>query len=190
MKIKKIVDMCRRDGMVRILKDKNGIQWLSNGYACYPLYNVPELSEDNFYTIFDFNEKQRNETVFSCYAFTDSFDTADTTPTEEPCEKLSPCIPYGSLLLVPFSTASGIKFLDDKYLAPLAGESGGVEVYERTNSRGEPYFAVKVGMSLRAIITPFNAVNKSFVDNIGEIYALCKKALIFKDSEQIGMFDN
>ena len=190
MKIKKIVNICRREGVARIYVDANETQWLSCGYACYPLYEVPELSEDEFFTVFDFTDKQRDETIFERVAFPTSLSISDSYPGETLCEKLSPNIPSGSRLLIPFSTVGGIKFLDSEYLAPLAGES--IEVYERIPEKGEPYFAVKVGMCLRAIIMPFNAVNKPFVDNIAKIYALCKNALLKKESEedyQIGAFD-
>ena len=192
MKIKKIVDICRREGVARIYEDANDTQWLSCGFACYPLYEVPELSEDEFFTIFDFSDKQRNETIFERAEFPAFLNTFDTTPGELLCEKLSPNIPFGSRLLIPFKTVSGIKFLDSEYLAPFAGETNKIEVYERASAKGEPYFAVKIGMCLRAIIMPFNAVNKSFVDNIAEIYSLCKNALYDKEAKeacQIGAFD-
>lgn len=190
MKIKKIVDICRREGVAQIYEDKAENQWLSCGYACYPLYEVPKLSEDEFFTIFDFTEKQRNETIFERAEFPANFSTADFSPSDTICEKLSPNIPFGSRLLIPFSTVGGIKFLDSEYLAPFAGES--IEVYERISEKGERYFAVKVGMCLRAIITPFNAINKSFVDNIERIYSLCQNALYKKEMgepHQIGAFD-
>lgn len=192
MKIKKIVDICRREGVARIYEDEKDTQWLSCGYACYPLYEVPELSEDEFFTIFDFTAKQRNETIFERAAFPSSLSTWDSYPGEMRCEKLSPNIPFGPKLLIPFSTVGGIKFLDSEYLAPFAGETNEIEVYERISEKGEPYFAVKIGMCLRAIIMPFNAVNKSFVDNIAKIYSLCKDALYNKDAKeaiQIGAFD-
>ena len=189
MKIKKIVDMCRREGTVKIFVDEKGVQWLSNGYACYPLYDVPKLTEDEFYTIFDFSPKQRNETIFARTDFPESISNHDVHPTDRHCERHSQHIPFGSRLLIPFSTVEGIKFLDSEYLAPLAGETDKVEVFERISDNGESFFAVKVGMSLRAIIMPFNAINKSFVENIGEIYSLCKSALINKDAEQISVFD-
>ena len=112
--------------------------------------------------------------------------------SDELCEKLSPDIPFKSSLLVPFNNTNGIKFLDSEYLAPFAGETSMIEVYERESASGEHYFAVKIGMCLRAIIMPFNAVNKSFVDNIAKIYSLCKNALFNKEAEeacQIGAFD-
>ena len=192
MKIKKVVDICRREGVARIYEGANDTQWLSCGFACYPLYEVPELSEDEFFTIFDFTDKQRNETIFERTAFPSSLSALDVYPGEELCEKLSPNIPFGSRLLIPFKTTSGIKFLDSEYLAPFAGETKGIEVYERVSAKGEPYFAVKIGMCLRAIIMPFNAVNRSFVDNIAKIYSLCKNALFNKEAEeacQIRAFD-
>lgn len=192
MKIKKVVDICRREGVARIYEDTNDTQWLSNGYACYPLYEVPELSEDEFFTIFDFTNKQREETIFERAEFPERLSTLDSYPGELLCGKLSPNIPFGSKMLIPFKTISGIKFLDSEYLAPFAGEINNIEVYERTSAKGEPYFAVKIGMCLRAIIIPFNIVNQSFVDDIGKIYSLCKSALYNKAAEetrQIGAFD-
>lgn len=192
MKIKKIVDICRREGVARIYDDAKEVQWLSCGFACYPLYEVPKLSKDEFFTIFDFTPKQRENTVFGHAEFPSSLSTLDSYQGERICEKLSPNIPFGSRLLIPLSTDSGIKFLDSEYLAPFADESNDIEIYERVSGKGEPYFAVKVGMSLRAIITPFNAVNKSFVDNIEKIYSLCRSALNNKEAEeasQIGVFD-
>ena len=193
MKIKKIVDICRREGVARIYDDEKNVQWLSCGYACYPLYEVPELSEDEFFTIFDFTPKQREDTVFGRAAFPESLSTSDFYPGERLCEKLSPNIPFGSRLLIPFSTARGIKFLDSEYLAPFTDEGNEIEIYERVSGKGQPYFVVKIGMCLRAIITPFNAVNKSFVDNIEKIYHLCRSALFNKEAEeerQIGAFDD
>lgn len=192
MKIKKIVDICRREGVAKIYDDEKGVQWLSCGFACYPLYEVPELSEDEFFTIFDFTPKQRENTVFGHTEFPSSLSTLDVYPNESLCEELSPNIPFGSRLLIPYSTASGIKFLDSEYLAPFADERNNIEIYERISKQGDPYFAVKVGMCLRAIITPFNAVNKSFVDNIENIYSLCRSALYKKEAgeaRQIGAFD-
>lgn len=192
MKIKKIVDICRHEGVARISKGVNGTQWLSCGYACYPLYEIPELSEEEFFTIFDFSPKQREDTLFERTEFPMNLSTRDFYEDEELCERLTPNIPFGSKLLIPFSTLSGIKFLDSEYLAPLADEIKNIEVYERTPRNGEPYFAVKVGMSLRALTMPFNAVNKPFVDNIEKIYSLCKRSLRNKEAEkasQIGAFD-
>jgi hypothetical protein len=190
MKIKKIVDMCRRDGVVRIYEDDHGVQWLSNGYSCYPLYDVPELSEDEFFTVFDFSAKQRDETVFQRAALPDSLSFKDFDATERECEKLSPSIPYGSRLLIPYKTVRGIKFLDSEYLDPLIGESGESQVFERISKKGEAYFAIKAGMCLRAVVMPFNAVNRSFVDNIEKIYSLCRDALETKGaSEQLSAFD-
>ena len=184
MKIKKVVDICRREGVARIHEDK-GTQWLSCGFACYPLYEVPTLSEDEFFTIFDFTEKQREVTLFERLPFPAHLSTSDFLPSDQLCEKLSPNIPFSTKLLIPFSTASGIKFLDSEYLAPFAGEINNIEVYERISKNGENYFVVKIGMCLRAIIMPFNAVNESFVDNIAKIYSLCKNALYKKAADEV-----
>lgn len=189
MKIKKIVDMCRREGVVRIYDGEGGTQWISNGYACYPLYDVPELSEDEFFTVFDFSAKQRDETVFQRTTLPESMSFKDFDVTERECEKLSPSIPYGSRILIPYKTVRGIKFLDSEFLAPLIGESGESEVFERLSDKGEPYFAIKVGMCLRAIVMPFNAVNRSFVENIEQIYLLCRTSLDRED-KQLSAFDN
>ena len=96
MKIKKIVNICRRESVARIYVDVNDTQWLSCGYACYPLYEVPELSEDEFFTVFDFTDKQRDETIFERVAFPSNLSVSDSYPGETLCEKLSPNIPSGT----------------------------------------------------------------------------------------------
>ena len=178
MKIKKIVDICRKEGYVKLFTDESGVQWLGCNQALFPLFGMPKLDGDTFFTVFDFTPKQKEETVFNSCPLSDDFYTGDFCPNGEwLCEELSPCLPYGSRILVPFRSMLGIGFVDSKLLDPLSDERHDLEIYERMSKVGDRYYAVKFGMCLRAVILPFNAVSKVFVDNIEEILTLCKDAL-------------
>jgi len=195
MKIKKIVDLCRRNGVAQIYKDKTDTQWLGDGYALYPLYGIPKLNEDEFFTTFDFTAKQRNKMLFAERKFPEVYCSSDFCADEERCQEHTLKIPFGSRLLIPYTTRDGIKFLDSAYVAPFEGEDSEIEVYERKSESGEMYFAIKVGMILRAIVMPFNAINESFVDKIKEIYLLCEVSLQNKNNgmpmaKQLGVFDD
>ena len=45
MKIKKLIDLCKKRGCFYLFEDER-VQWLSDGVALYPLYNVPEFDEE------------------------------------------------------------------------------------------------------------------------------------------------
>lgn len=67
--------------------------------------------------------------------------------------------------------SQGIAFIDRKYLQPLEdGDMSMLEIYERTNSDGQMYFAAKIGFMLVGILTPANVVNQKFVDMLHCLY--------------------
>ena len=190
MKIKKIVDICRREGFIKIFTDESGVQWLGCAEALYPIYDAPKFNADEFFTVFDFTEKQKAETVFNSCPLSDDLCTDDMCINEWLCEELSPNIPFGSRLLIPLRSDYGIGFIDSKFLDPFSDEKHSLEIFERISGKGDRYYAVKVGMCLRAIITPFNAINKPFVDNIEEIYRLCKDTLDKREDKDVQLQDN
>ena len=48
------------------------------------------------------------------------------------------------------------------------------EVYLRYESNGQPYFAVKCGMLLCAIITPTQILSKGFMERLEDLRDLCR----------------
>lgn len=63
MKIKKIIDLCKKRGIFRLYAGES-VQWISDGCALYPLYNLPEFDEETLYRVFDITEKQQDKISF------------------------------------------------------------------------------------------------------------------------------
>lgn len=59
----------------------------------------------------------------------------------------------------------------------------GYELYERTTAQGKPYIAVKNGFMLLGIISPYDLVNETFINNLDEILKLSRIALFNKQKD-------
>ncbi len=140
MKIKKLIDLCKKRGCFYLFEDER-VQWLSDGVALYPLYNVPEFDEETLCRTFDITEKQQEKIVFrhemrlpSQYCFD------DFTDGEVMCAQSPVIINGGSHGLIACKTSQGVMFLDRKYLVPLEDTAEGMlEIFERTTKDGQIY---------------------------------------------------
>ena len=180
MKLKKIIDLCKKAGAFYLFEDEvNECQWLSDGFACYPLYGVPRLDEDTLCTLFDISDKAREKLVFRHeYSLPKRLCFADAMPGEARCEEYPMLLGEGKNGVMPYKTSQGVQFLACKHVAPFDGESGGMlEVWERTAGDGHVYFAVKSGLLLVGIVEPYDVINESFVESLGSLFAMCEVAL-------------
>ena len=83
MKIKKIVDLCKKRGYFYLFTTEGGEQWLSDGVGAYPLGDVPSLDEDTLCVLFDIPEKAREKMVFRVQQAPSGFCFDDVVPGEE-----------------------------------------------------------------------------------------------------------
>ena len=74
MKIKKLIDLCKKRGCFYLFEDER-VQWLSDGVALYPLYNVPEFDEETLCRTFDITEKQQEKIPVHAGRFPDRRNT-------------------------------------------------------------------------------------------------------------------
>lgn len=65
MKIKKAFDICKKNKIISIFGNEKGEQWLSDGYAVYPIFGLPELNEDYICKLYDINDAQRDKIRFT-----------------------------------------------------------------------------------------------------------------------------
>jgi len=65
MKINSIQQICKGAKRIELytVEDKN-VQWISDGGAFYPLYNLPQLEQENVFTMFDIPEDKQNKIRF------------------------------------------------------------------------------------------------------------------------------
>lgn len=154
MKIKAIAALMKKKRRISIFDDeKNGVQWISDGYAAYPLYGLPELDGDTLLTVLDVPEKEREKYIVRRGMLPRAPCFSDTDGTER---RLPPpaliSIGYGGEVLAPARTSLGLAFYNPEYLRPVS--DGPFEMYERESAEGKMYLAVKSGFLLRALILP------------------------------------
>ena len=175
MKIKKIVDLCKKRGYFYLFTPEGGEQWLSDGVGAYPLGDVPRLDEDTLCALFDIPDKAREKMVFRVDVPPLSFCFDDVMPGEVLCEQGALLLGEGKHGVIPYKTQQGIQFIDRTHMEPLEG-CGQLEVYERTSTAGTTYFAVKRGLTLVAVILPYDIINEPFVESLRTLAELCTVA--------------
>ena len=185
MKIKKIIDKCKREGLMFLYTDENAVQWICDGRSIYPLYNLPQFDFDSLCNLYDVNEKQKEKIRFTEKAELPSrFDFSDVVPSETFCERQGLRIISGGRVLVPYQTTLGIAFFDNADFSPIEIINGNeLEVYERFNAVGEQYFTVKSGFMLQAVILPYECINDYFVKNLKIMYQQSEMRLENEEQE-------
>lgn len=63
MKLKQIEAILKAEKTI-IVSETSACQWLGNGAAFYPVYNLPKLTKDNIFTMFDITEEKRDKFYF------------------------------------------------------------------------------------------------------------------------------
>lgn len=174
MNVKKIIDLCKKNSFLR-LYDGEGVQWVSDGRALFPLFNLPIFDEDSICATFDITEKKAAKMHISRNnSFPVGFDFSDDVPKEEQCTRGDPL--FGGI--VPLTTSHGMMFIDGRYLLPFSdADDDMLFIYERTADNGQTYFAIKQGFVLVGIVMPFDCVNENFVKRFKTIYEQCEITL-------------
>lgn len=178
MKIKAIVSICKKAKAFRLFDncEENGLQWLGDGNAVYPLLKMPPLNEKNLFAVFDIPEKQQNKMYVTNDALPENIDFRDAVECENILTPGEMDIGYAGRVLRPLHTSQGLTFIDTKYLDPLTDYEDMLELYERTDRSGNLYIAVKSGFMLVAVILPFYAIKERFITQLRTFTRDCETA--------------
>lgn len=179
MIIKKIIDCCKKNGQILIFEN-DGEQWISDGYALYPLLGMPLFEEDTICNVYDIPAKKAEKMRISFeLQLPAEFNFEYETANERPCIIGEPL--FGGI--TPITTSHGMEFIQSKYLLPFAdSDDGMLYIFERTSASGRTYFAVKVGFYLVGIILPYDCIDESFVRRLREICKQCEITLSNKQA--------
>lgn len=179
MEIKKIINLCKKSGQLRIYGNE-GKQWISDGYAMFPLYGLPEFDEETICTAYDISAKKAEKMHISFdLNLPSTLDFSDDVENEMQCERGEAI--FGAL--VPITTSHGIEFIQSKYLTPFSDHDDKMLfIYERTSANGGTYFAVKDGFMLIGIIAPYDCINAEFVKRLKDICNQCEISLYNKQN--------
>ncbi len=177
MIIKKIIGFCKRSGNLHLYEGKE-CQWISDGSAIFPLFNLPQFDTETICRAFDIPEKKAAKMHLKYdYHLPTTLCFEDDTPDEVPCEIGDEL--FGGLL--PITTPEGLMFIQRQYLLPFADtDDAMLYIFRRYGANAAPYFAVKIGFALQALILPFDCVNERFVKRLESVYEQCKIALFNK----------
>lgn len=181
MKLKKVISICHQRKTFRLL-DKTSeygeiVQWLSDGFAAYPLNGLPILDEETLCAVFDISEKQLKNTSVRRLTMPDALNVNDTDPAERVLHDDDFSIIYGGTELKPLKTRNGIAFIPQKYITPLEDVLDVVQLYERVTPDGQTYIAAKTGLLIAALILPYSVVNEKFVNRLEEVARESRRAL-------------
>ena len=175
MKKKKIYSLFKKEYRLKLYnkmysldgEKKLGLQYVSDGNACYPLENLPEFDEITLPSLLGVPNDQPTEYEVSeapdwLYTAIKDFHDSDI-PLKEHC--------YDAFGYVVFQTWHNSTnddfedvtiFVDPKYLAPIADE--GCEFELRTLDNGRRAVIAKVGLLVKAIIMPMDFSSNSQLD--------------------------
>lgn len=178
MEIKKIISFCKKSGYLYLFETE-AEQWISDGCALFPLYNMPLFDEESILKAYDIPEKKAAKmNIRHDLRLPSGYNFANETADEMPCEIGDEV--FGKATAI--TTSRGMMFINSKYLTPFAGDEDMLYIFERTREDGEVYFAVKIGFSLVALVLPFDCVNENFVARLKKIYEQCELALCNKNN--------
>ena len=179
MEIKKIINLCKKSGALRIYENE-GVQWISDGYALYPLFGLPLFDEESICAAYDISAKKAEKMHITFdLNLPANFDFRDDTAEETQCKRGSPI--FGGL--IPITTSHGIEFIQSKYLLPFADHDDNMlYIFERTTAAGATYFAIKDGLMLAGLVMPYDCINEGFVNNLKDICEQCEIALVNKQN--------
>lgn len=185
MKIQKLIKICKAERALYLCDTNDGVQWLSNGKALFPLFNHPTYEEKSIFAAFGIDEKQQDKITFKHFPATPAhIDISDTVADEFVVERAGGIsIHYGGKYLIPYKTQQGIMFINGDNLAPLADDDNKM-LYERRAANGSTYFAIKSGFMISGIVLPENVIDDVFVRQISDLHTQCDLTLYNQSIEK------
>jgi len=154
MIIKKIAALCKSVKGVTLFDDEeNGIQWITDGYAVYPLYDMPRMDGKTILAVLDVPGEKLGEFRVRSMKLPTNLNFNDDDDNERMLPEMDIGILFRNMKIIPARTSRGLWFFNPKYLEPL-NDLDGFEIYERKDKDGKIYFAIKTGFMLQAIIMP------------------------------------
>lgn len=160
MKISAIEKICKEAKEIRLFV-VDGVQWLSAGYGCYPLFGMPRMTAEQLCGMFDIPEDKRGKYRLddNVEAPTRYYSFEDYDKDERPLCQSAISVVVDDVVLVPCKTDVGLMWIQPRLFLPFsslktdAGE--GVTYHVRKTPSGSPYVAVKMGISLVGLVMPY-----------------------------------
>lgn len=181
MKISKIARLCKQAGHIWLstyYKNTEAMpyQWLSDGSAFYPLFNMPHLDEETVIPALSFTDKEAKKMLIEHTEFPSMLDWSDWHESDIALGDPVFCWEdENTEAIIEAYNAPGIGavMIQRKYIQPLRADSDFPELYLRGGRNG--YVIVKQGLLLSAIILTFRPDPERTVKQIEDFAALVKQ---------------
>ena len=170
MKINRLWSLLKQRKAITIMRGESA-QWVGDGFSCYPVYNLPELTGRIMQTLLDIKDDAWDK--FAVYKeYTVKFTEEDFYQEQIDLTPLSVELHYHGMDVMPLVGGGKIYYIQTKYLKPFENtlllsyayrkEAGGV-------------IAVNEGLLLSAIIAPVDmSKDKVFEETLYKLYDLTK----------------
>ncbi|GEM_PF-1899997 len=185
MLLKHIEALCKSSKIINILETDTGQQWISDGYACYPLLKMPKVNEKTVMTILNIPEEKANKFTCTVKLMNEEYDIEDYGTEEKEITKTWAHLKNMQAL----KTSEGITFIHERYLKPLQ-DTDYLEFFERKTEAGQIYIVAKDGLFINGLIMPSTMVNEGFVRNMREFAEQCEIAYLLKEEKKNEQKDN
>lgn len=181
MEIKKIIGLCKKSNVLHLI-EQDGVQWLSDGFGMYPLFDLPRFDEETICRTFDISEKKAAKMAIRYDLMPPASLCLDNETEDEVVCDFDDEL-FGGV--IPVQTSQGVMFIRRDHLSPFNDTAQDtLQLFERHSPKGGTYFAVKVGFMLVGIVMPFDCINERFVDKLKRISEQCEIALFNKAGER------
>lgn len=190
MRLKQIAAVCAKLKRVVLCQTfdegEHCEQWIGDGAALYPAFDIPALDEESVFSVFDIPAETRKKWMVRIddgagYPFS----MKDSHPSDRPLDGYGVSIGFGGVTFEAFKTEDEKPlFIDARYLKPIAHLLDETTFYERdagveseVPSEAPKKISVvvaKTGMMISAIIMPKDPTrDRNFVAQLSELSTLC-----------------
>lgn len=159
--------------MMNLYVSPQGEQWLSDGFAIFPLIDCPAIELNELCSMYDISSsKQEKMFLKKSKELPAEFDFRDAIENELAVEVMPLKISINGFTGIPLKTSCGVEFIASQHLTPFSSTEN-MLIYERLSESGRRYFALKIGFLLVGIVMPVNIINDSLIDSLNELSEQC-----------------
>ena len=151
VKIQQIINLCKKTGELYVVHTGD-VQWVGNGQAMYPLYDLPKLTAEELCNIYSITEEQQSKMILNDKKAEDfpGVDFDEAGASDIPVEINKMAIIYAGQTMLTLKSGDEINFARRIYFTPFKEE---IELWKKECAVGT-YYVVTTGMLTVGIIFP------------------------------------